>query len=560
MGSTIKKHPNYLTLENYEFLDELTSEETRTIKEKYAHLNKKPPNRNDNWKGELKDVHPWVQNVYKSLAAIWEGLAIIQDKHSGGHSGSIYADHYLTYQLYKDLYTKKEKEMDWIRCYAFEDKLRLSESALNEAMVQCHRYSRYFFAARENSKHKYISIITDGSNYALWYSYLNEEGHMFGGLTDTMEWSQETLLIVGRVFKTFAQAEIGRLRANASPRELESFFPDKDIANVDSPNTTSTSFTHRHLNINKGLYNVILQWAVKRSQFGLPIVSTSIGEVEAYRILGTGSSSIVFEAYTPENVRVALKYSLDDRCLEREVQMLKKFEKLEGIPKLLYEDLHNPIMSIPCIVTSMVGRKITKVDVTTACNIIADVIEILKALHKYGYIHNDIHPGNIVNINDKYRLIDFGFAVPLPKKRDNVPSSWPEGHIIFASHNRGKCLGAGDDLEALCYTIAFMYNSNNAYWHIVTEDPYQAIRMKERKLTYLFDGLPPVFRDFFDYVYDLDITVIPDYEYWQGLFLETMETWCSRPKKHLPETSLGSSNHNLESERCIRRRIEQQAW
>ena len=377
---------------------------------------------------------------------------------------------------------------------------------------------------------------------------------MFGGLTDSiMEWSQETLLIVGRVFKTFAQANIGRLRANASPRELESFFPDKDIANVDSPNTTSTSFTHRHLNINKGLYNVILQWAVKRSQFGLPIVLTAgIGEVEAYRILGTGSSSIVFEAYTPENVRVALKYSLDDRYLEREVQMLKKFEKLEGIPKLLYEDLHNPIMSIPCIVTSMVGRKITKVDVITACNIIADVIEILKVLHKYGYIHNDIHPGNIVNVNGKYQLIDFGFAVPLSKKRDNVPSSWPEGHVIFASHNRGKCLGAGDDLESLCYTIAFMYDSNKAYWDTVIKDPYQAIHMKERKLTYLFDGLPLVFRDFFNYVYDLDITVTPGYEYWQSLFLETAGT-CSRPKKHLRETSQGSYNHN-------RRRIEQQVW
>ena len=81
-------------------------------------------------------------------------------------------------------------------------------------------------------------------------------------------------------------------------------------------------------------------------------------------------------------------------------------------------------------------------------------------------------------------------------------------------------------MEALSYTIAFMYNQNKAYWRIA-EDPYQAIHQKERKFTYLFDGLPPVFRDFFDYVYDLDITVIPDYEYWQSLFLETAETWCS---------------------------------
>ncbi|CAG8643262.1 11277_t:CDS:2 [Funneliformis caledonium] len=71
MGSTIKKHPNYLTLENCEFLDELTSEEIRIIKKKYAHINKNSPNRNNDWKRETQDVHPWVQEVYKSLAEIW---------------------------------------------------------------------------------------------------------------------------------------------------------------------------------------------------------------------------------------------------------------------------------------------------------------------------------------------------------------------------------------------------------------------------------------------------------------------------------------------------------
>jgi len=57
-------------------LDKLKSEEMRTIEKNYAQLNKKPPNCKNNWKEEIKDVHPWVQNVYESLAPIW-GLAII---------------------------------------------------------------------------------------------------------------------------------------------------------------------------------------------------------------------------------------------------------------------------------------------------------------------------------------------------------------------------------------------------------------------------------------------------------------------------------------------------
>ena len=111
---------------------------------------------------------------------------------------------------------------------------------------------------------------------------------------------------------------------------------------------------------------------------------------------------------------------------------------------------------------------------------------------------------------------------------------------MFASHNRGKYLGAGDDLEALCYTVAFMYDQNKEYWRTATHDPSEAVHQKEEKLFYLFDSLPQVFRDFFDCVYDLDITALPDYEYWQQLFLKTAHDLRSQPKRHLPEKSLES--------------------
>ena len=73
--------------------------------------------------------------------------------------------------------------------------------------------------------------------------------------------------------------------------------------------------------------------------------------------------------------------------------------------------------------------------------------------------------------------------------------------------------------------------------------------MKERKLTYLFDGLP---LDFFDYVYDLDITVTPDYEYWQSLFLETAgnqkNTFGKHHKEVLTITDIELSNRSGEKQ------------
>src|SRR6185295_20264988 len=53
-GSAIKKHPLYLTLENYDFLDELTHEETRTIEAKYAQLNRTPPHQTVRMIGKMK--------------------------------------------------------------------------------------------------------------------------------------------------------------------------------------------------------------------------------------------------------------------------------------------------------------------------------------------------------------------------------------------------------------------------------------------------------------------------------------------------------------------------
>src|SRR6185295_12021297 len=103
------------------------------------------------------------------------------------------------------------------------------------------------------------------------------------------------------------------------------------------------------------------------------------------------------------------------------------------------------------------------------------------------------------------RLIDFGSVIPQFSKRDTLPDSWPKGQITFASHNRGKYLGAGDDLEALCYTVTFLHNSDKEFWYAAAQDQCKMFDKKREKMVYLFDDLPQVFQNFFNYVYDMDI-------------------------------------------------------
>jgi serine/threonine protein kinase len=281
------------------------------------------------------------------------------------------------------------------------------------------------------------------------------------------------------------------------------------------------------LALNEALYREIIAEAERLSSSGLPVVTTTIGDIEACRILGMGSNSVVFAART-NDVQVAIKYALANGPLKREANALRKLSEVEDIPKLLYEDLGGMIRYI---VTSMVGQKVTKVDAQIACNIMVDILEVLKSLHDHGYIHNDINPNNIVKVDDKFRLIDFGHAVHIYDKRDTAASDWPKCQIMISSHNYGKHPRAADDLEALCHTVAYMYNQNREYWRVALLHPLNALRKRKNigGIQYLFSNLPGVFQDFFCYVYRLDIAATPDYGYWRSRFMSTASILSCTP-------------------------------
>jgi serine/threonine protein kinase len=206
-----------------------------------------------------------------------------------------------------------------------------------------------------------------------------------------------------------------------------------------------------------------------------------------------------------------------------------------NIPTLCHEDFNN---TVPYIVTNMVGQKVREVGLTEAYKLTADILEVLQNLHGYGYVHNDIHPGNIINMCGKFRLIDFGLTAQLYNKTRIAPPGWPMGHITFASHNLGYCYGARDDLEALCYTVACMSNPYHSYWQFALHDRDVAFDRKETKLFTLFDHLPKLFRDFFEYAYNLDITVTPDYDHWQRRFRRASLNSLDLSKKRSSEDTL----------------------
>jgi hypothetical protein len=187
------------------FLEMLGKNENRHVKKIFGQIRQPDPA----WTREVDEVQPWVQDVYKKLAKVFK-LTVNQDTRHGGQIGESYADHYLTHTKWGQFCSTNSRKIDFEKCWAFETKGNWQRRAVNTAIVQCHRYSGLFFGeSPENSNREkiYVSIMTDGRKFRLWYAYW-DDGDMKGKMTEDYEWSQATLRVLGRVFKTFKKADL----------------------------------------------------------------------------------------------------------------------------------------------------------------------------------------------------------------------------------------------------------------------------------------------------------------------------------------------------------------
>jgi hypothetical protein len=75
--------------------------------------------------------------------------------------------------------------------------------------------------------------------------------------------------------------------------------------------------------MNEASYGVIIDRAERLSSFGLPVVTTTVGDIEAQRILSMGSNTVVFAGRT-NDVQVAIKYAFINGPLKYEANVLRK--------------------------------------------------------------------------------------------------------------------------------------------------------------------------------------------------------------------------------------------
>jgi serine/threonine protein kinase len=151
-------------------------------------------------------------------------------------------------------------------------------------------------------------------------------------------------------------------------------------------------------------------------------VEERIGPYRLIRRLGQGGMGVVYLAEGPEHQEVALKVlrshvahdPIARARLEREATTLQKVSH-PGVAGILDHDLH---ADRPYLVTRFVpGRPLDEqVDARGPLTpqrwlpLAGCLAESLQAIHAAGVIHRDLKPGNVMMMNGKPVMIDFGIA------------------------------------------------------------------------------------------------------------------------------------------------------
>ncbi|KAH7726771.1 CK1/WORM6 protein kinase [Aphelenchoides avenae] len=252
--------------------------------------------------------------------------------------------------------------------------------------------------------------------------------------------------------------------------------------------------------------------------------------------LGEGGFGAVYEVKNQAGERYAMKTELAEakvRVLKLEVYVLRELKKIGSKHFCDIVDSAR-VGQINYIVMTLVGRSLhdlrkaivdpQKQKFSLGCALSTGIqcVEAIHEIHRAGYLHRDIKPGNFaVGKNDvrKVYLLDFGMARRYTEANGKVrPPRWyasMRGTVRYAPlscHvNREQC--RKDDLESWMYTQIEITKGYLPWKTVVDRDEIGRYKERSRNAAFkeLFGGCPREFVDILVYVDTLRYYDEPDY-------------------------------------------------
>jgi casein kinase 1 len=273
------------------------------------------------------------------------------------------------------------------------------------------------------------------------------------------------------------------------------------------------------------------------------LVGTTINKYTITKYISSGSFGDVFEGkHKTTGELVALKIPI-------------KNDERDGLHSLLeeakvYKHISNPergianMKIIKCkdrkiIVMDLLGASLESLltkhkrfGMKTIILLAISMLDIMKHIHSYGFIHRDIKPDNFAMAHDdkgKLYCIDFGLAKKYLRRNgmhidfsDKKKFCGTARYASISAH-RNQEQSRKDDLESIAYILIYMYKGKL---------PWQGIKHKDKKERYvligekkasitpeeLCEGMSKEFVIFLKYVRNLDFDEKPHYSALKKMF------------------------------------------
>lgn len=186
------------------------------------------------------------------------------------------------------------------------------------------------------------------------------------------------------------------------------------------------------------------------------------------REIAAGYSSQVYEGRDRSGSEVVIKINRGPReGFRRETELYQTMGRPSGFPKVYFSGNHEGkqvlvMQKFEYTLKDLHQQRIARFTRNDVLKIGIQMLNRIAVLHTYGYVHRDIHPGNIMMSNLQSRTLylidfgctkkfknDFGFHV-LKHKASTIPVTFKFGSVNAL---QGYSASRRDDLEGLLYTL-----------------------------------------------------------------------------------------------------------
>ncbi|KAJ6248138.1 tau-tubulin kinase 1 [Anaeramoeba flamelloides] len=260
---------------------------------------------------------------------------------------------------------------------------------------------------------------------------------------------------------------------------------------------------------------------------------------------GYGEIYLALDLETKEHVAVKMeRIDRHKRALVLENSILRRLQDSKHTTKFISSGRNT---EYKYLVMELLGSNIwnlkksqpnARFTLATTIKLSVEMISAIEDLHKIGYIHRDIKPGNFgirnsrrtkteEGISQSYCCIfDFGLCHKYLDSDGNVKPGREKagfrGTARYASihSHEGMDLGRRDDLLSLFYMIIEMLNGELP-WHRIKNQEQIYRSKKENTNKKMCKDLPEEFTVFFEYINGLKFEDEPNYKYLRKLLTES---------------------------------------